>query len=158
MTSAAFEVKAVECKAVRVIGVKIMTSMDNAFKDCSQLWGDFMPRMPEVQLDGEMRSYGVSVMTGGAGGEFEYWAALPVAAAAPIPAGMFEMTLPAGLYAECWITGLDKLSDCFNYIYSAWLPANTEYEMEATHPSYELYLSDYEKTGRIGIYFPIKKK
>ncbi len=158
MTSAAFDVKAVDCKAVRVVGVKTTATMEGALKECSKLWGDFMPRMPEIQLDGEMRSYGVSVMIGSDTDKFEYWAALPVAADAPVPAGMVDMTLPAGLYAECWITGLDKLTDCFNYIYSTWLPAHTEYEMEAANPGYELYLSDYEKTGRIGIYFPIKKK
>ncbi len=157
MTSAAFEIKAVECKAVHVIGMKITTTMKNAHKECSQLWGDFMPRMSEIQLEGEMRSYGISVMTGADSDTFDYWAALPAPANAVVPAGMFEMDLPAGLYAECWIMGLEKLTDCFNYIYSTWLPGSAEYEMEAAHPGYELYLPDFEKTGRLGVYFPIKK-
>lgn len=158
MADSSYEVQVARQPALFLIGVKVATNMERAATDCPGIWHDtFGPRMCEVPLDGELRSYGVSYATDMATGAFDYWAAMPAAEDAAVPSGMETVRTPAGLYAECWIDNLALLSGAYQFIYSEWLPKQADYVVEPTHPSYELYPADYMQNGRMALYFPVKK-
>lgn len=158
MANSPYTVTIVDRPAETLAGLKVATDMERASIDCPKLWEkDFGPRMCEFKLEGEPRSYGVSCVTDLKTGAFDYWAAMPIADPADIPPGMATVDLPAGPYAECAIPSLEALSEAYTYIYSRWLPQQPGYEAANEHPSYELYMDDFMETGRLILYFPVRK-
>lgn len=69
-----FNVKVAERPALRLVGMKIHSSLPRASKDCLVLWHQFMPREIGELFGGCKATYGVSTMTGGR--EFDYWATI----------------------------------------------------------------------------------
>ena len=154
----AFEVKVNPVPAARVMGIKIRTSMNTAMVDCPKLWHEtFAPRMQEVEgFNGT--AYGVSEAVDCQAGIFDYWAAVPAAKDAPIPAGMEALDLPAGLYAQCRVESLADIGAAYDFIYSVWPSAQTEFALDYTVRCYEFYPTDSMETGVFYIYVMVNKK
>lgn len=151
-----YSVKMAERPAEALVGIKVTTDMARSATDCPRLWREvFGPRMPEVKFDGEMRSFGVSVVTDPKTGAFDYWAAMPLAKGAPTPDGMATLALPGGLYAECAVESLAALAGAYQYVYSEWAPSQKRYQLDMARPCYEYYPADYLRTQRFRLYFPV---
>lgn len=153
-----FDIKVSPVPAARVIGIKIRTDMSKAMVDCPKLWHEtFAPRMQEVEgFNGT--AYGVSEVVDCQTGIFDYWAAASATSDAPIPAGMEALDLPAGLYAQCRVESLADIGAAYDFIYSAWLAAQTEFTLDYTARCYEFYPSDSMETGVFYIYVMVNKK
>lgn len=153
-----FEINVSPVPAARVIGIKIRTDMSKATVDCPKLWHEtFAPRMQEV--DGfNGTAYGVSQTVDCQAGIFDYWAAVPAAPDAPIPAGMEALDMPAGLYAQCRVESLADIGAAYNFVYLAWPPSQTEFTLDYTARCYEFYPADSMETGVFYIYVMVNKK
>jgi predicted transcriptional regulator YdeE len=156
--STEFAIKIVERPAVKAAGLKVHTSLDKASVDCPKLWGEnFAPNYMETfPCDGSGNSYGVSVMTSET--EFDYWAVMPLGNGAKVPAGLEEITIPGGAYAECPVKSLQEMGEAYTYIYTAWSAAQKDYAVNFQAPCLELYTTDYLKNGSLTVYAPVVKK
>jgi predicted transcriptional regulator YdeE len=164
----ALSVSVVTRPAQRVIGMAVRTSMRMASRDCPRLWhDDFASRMREIESSAPGESYGVSwgveekngaAAAPGTDCSFDYWAALPVNDAAPVPQGMRECYLPEGRYAECQVASLAELPAAYAHVYEHWLPGQNAYAANVQGPSYELYPEDYPRTGRIILYCALRPR
>lgn len=153
-----FTIKVAQVPGIRVMGIKIRTTMATAPSDCPKLWHEtFAPRMQEVQ-GGNNTAYGVSEVVDCQAGIFDYWAAMSAAKDAATPAGMEALDLPAGLYAQCRVESLIDIAAAYDFICSTWLPAQTEFTPDYTAPCYEFYPADYMATGVFYIYVLVNKK
>ena len=153
-----FEIKVSPTPAQRVMGIKVRTSMAAAMTDCPKLWHEtFAPRMHEV--DGfNGTAYGVSEVVDCQAGVFDYWAAVPAAPNAPAPEGMESLDLPGGLYAQCRVESLADIGAAYEFLYSAWLPAQTEFTPDYAARCYEFYPADSMETGVFYIYVRVNEK
>jgi AraC family transcriptional regulator len=85
-----------------------------------ELWGNFLPRMPEILHSVGGVAYGVIRQT--RGDLLEYSAALQVDPSAKVPQGMVSFEIPPTRYARFTHRGLlPNLDQTVNYIYSSWL-------------------------------------
>lgn len=152
-----FTIKVSQVPGVRVMGIKIRTTMADAPADCAKLWHEtFMPRVQEVP-GGNGSSYGVSEVDCQAGILY-YWAAVPTTQDAVALSGMEAFDLPAGLYAQCLVESLADIKAAYDFIYSAWLPGQTEYAPDYRARCYEFYPADFPSTGAFYIYTRVNKK
>ncbi len=153
-----FTATIVERPAIRAAGIKVSTAMEKASVDCVKIWEDFMPFMAGFPADparaGE--SYGVCVMTSETA--FDYWAVMPLAPGAGVPAGLAEIALPGGFYGECPVKSLEELTHAYTYMYMTWGPALTDYAMDFQRAGYELYGADFQKNGSLTVYCPLVEK
>lgn len=147
-----------EQPAVRLIGMSVRTSMAKVPADCGALFARFGPRMGEVATNGGGASYGVSFMVEGSQDAFDYWAALPAAGDAPVPAGMAECQIPAGLHASAGFDSFAGIGAVFEKLYTQWLPSQNEYVLRAGAPSYEFYAADAMQTGKGKVFMPVVRK
>lgn len=155
MTKADFKVEVVSREAVVAVGLKVRTNMAQAEVDCPKLWHDnFAPRMAEIQ-GFPTTSFGISKIVDEE--NFDYWAAMPLEAGAPIPGGMTTIDLPAGLYAQCQLKSLEELAAAYQHIFLSWAPASG-YEIPCDRPSYELYPVDHFPTGKLTLFMPVNRK
>lgn len=153
-----FEINVSPVPAVRVIGIKVRTDMGKAMVDCPKLWDEtFVPRMQEVEAL-NCTAYGVSEVVDCQAGIFDYWAALPAAPNAPIPAGMGALDLPTGLYAQCRVESLADIGAAYDFICSTWPSSQTEFVLDYTARGYEFYPADFMETGVFYIYVMVNKK
>lgn len=87
-----------------------------------ELWGAFMPRLPEIARQHAPTGYGVIQQVSAHTDELEYLAAIEVAPDAVVPPGMVRFELPEARYATFRHRGhLLRLDQTVNYIYSSWL-------------------------------------
>ncbi len=153
-----FEIKTAPVSGVRAMGIKIRTTMASASADCPKLWHEtFAPRMREVQGYNNT-AYGISEVVDCQSGIFDYWAAVPADRDAVVPAGMEALDLPAGLYAQCRVESLADILAAYDFIYSTWLPAQTDFTPDYAARCYEFYPADHADTGAFYIYVLINKK
>lgn len=153
-----FEIKVTQAAGLGVAGLKIRTSMATAMVDCPKLWQEtFVPRMGEIP-GGNGTAYGISEVVDCHVGIFDYWAAAPISKDAQAPAGMEILDLPDGLYAQCRVDGLEHIAAAYNFIYSTWLPGQTEFDLNYTARCYEYYPADSLETGVFYIYVQVDKK
>ncbi len=151
-----FTVTVVEYPATRLIGLKVRTSMQKAETDCMAVWETFGPRMGELLGDGGGRgSYGVSVMLNAE--EFEYWAAVPTAPSAAVPAGMAGFDLPAGLFAKTTAASLEALKEAYMFLYETWAKSQKEYAVDYQGPCFELYPPNFQMTDSFEVFMPVRK-
>lgn len=91
-------------------------------RDIPVLWGQFGPRMDELQQVAEPGvSYGLMNQPAQAPGQLDYMAGAAVAEALDLPAGMTSWHVPANTDAV-FETTLSGIGDTFSYIYDLWLP------------------------------------
>jgi predicted transcriptional regulator YdeE len=150
----------------RVIGARCAGKNENA--EFSALWEhDFLPRMQEV-VTPEGADFVVGLcrcLPGVTDGSFEYIAAAPATAAAPIPAGMIEAEIAAATYVVFPVSSLAEIMQAWGKI-GPWLEAHADWEGYcgpagcdcATYPSFELYPSTFAQDGKLFIYVPVRKK
>ena len=155
----------VEFGPYRVIGARCVGT--NAQGEFSTLWErDFLPRMGEVvKPAGQEFVVGLCrCLPGVSDGSFEYIAAAPATADAPIPAGMVEAQL-AATYVVFPVAGLSAIMQAWGQ-FGPWLEAHPEWDGCctptgcdcATHPGFELYPSTFGRDGKLFIYMPVWKK
>jgi len=156
----------VEFGPYRVIGARYAGK--NEHGEMTALWErDFLPRMGEVEmLAGTPCAFGLCrCLPGATDGSFEYIAAVPAPADAPIPAGMVEARIAAATYAVFPVAGLAAVMEAWGAI-GPWLEAHPEWEGYcgpdgcdcATHPGFELYPPTFSADGKLFIYVPVRKK
>ncbi len=151
-----FSIAIVERPDIGTAGLKVRTNMAKAHEDCSALWRDaFGPRMDAFPADPAYpgQSFGVSVMLDQE--NFDYWAVMPLAPGAAVPAGMATFDLPAGAYAECRVASLDELVGAYTYVYGEWASAPGSRPLDFSRPCYELYRPEFLTTGAFSVYCPV---
>ncbi len=153
-----FTVTIEERRAVHLAGMFIHTDMQKCQNDCHTLWDAFAPRMGELCPGEPRESYGVSFPIDAAAGSFTYWAALEFPAGNPLPQGMAETALPAGLYAACPVAGLDDILAAYTHMYTEWPTTQSSYALRHDTPCYEFYSADHLKTGAFTLYIPVAAK
>ena len=80
--------------AFTVVGMKYRGK--NEHDEIPQLWGQFVPRIPEIRhRNPDPATYGVMYGHDEETGEFDYVAALHVNSAADLPEGMVSVDIPA---------------------------------------------------------------
>lgn len=153
-----FEIKMAPVAEVRVMGLKVRTSLATAPQDCPKLWHkDFAPRMQEVKgFNGT--AYGVSVMIDCAAMTFDYWATVPAAQDATPPVGMEALDLSAGHYAQCRVESLADIGAAYQFVYGPWLAAQSKWELDNAAPCYEFYPADFMETGVFYIYVKVNER
>lgn len=97
---------------------------------------------------------GVSDCSNEGGSNFYY---IAVATDKPVPDGMYECIIPAGMWAVFSGSGLpSSIADLQKRIYSEWLPSSG-YEW-ANSPDIEVYLDDNPKHMKYEVWLPVIKK
>lgn len=154
-----FQVTVVTRPSIDTAGLKVRTTIQKTSIDCPKIWSeDFGPKMCGFPADPAYpdQSYGVSIMLNE--NEFDYWAVMPLRSGATVPAGMETLQIAGGLYAECHISSLAELGDAFTYIYGEWGGTQSKYALNMRGASYELYTSEFMKTGKMSVYCPLLEK
>ena len=131
----------------------------NEHSEISQMWQEFIPRIPEIKhiAPGPDISYGIC--SPNAEGLVDYIAALPVAALADIPAGMVGKEVPAQTYIVFEAQGLEDIGPTYHRILNDWMPTSGYQPVDG--PDFELYPETFdpgEPDSILYIYFPIQKK
>ncbi|HEY3376286.1 MAG TPA: effector binding domain-containing protein [Armatimonadota bacterium] len=156
----------VEFGPYRVIGTRYAGK--NEHNEIPTMWQrDFLPRMQEVvKADGADFSVGLChCLPEVRDGSFEYIAAVPTTADAPIPAAMVETRIAAATYIAFPVASLAELKQAWELL-APWLEAHPEWEGYctpngcdcATHPGFELYPATFGVDGKLFIYLPVRKK
>lgn len=136
-------------------------------QDCHNVWADengFLARLGSCPGPEPQPCFGICRCAAGAEeGAFEYIAAMP-AAGGSVPAGMYEFTLPAGLYAAFPVDGLKDIGKVWGYT-GEWLAAHPEWKGFCDgnpegcgcveHPSFELYPPGFDGSGPLFVYVPV---
>ena len=151
------EPKIVVKPAFTVVGLLIHTKPMT--QEIPALWGQFGPRMDEVQhLTEPGVSYGLMAHFDQTLDQLDYMAGEEVEKAVDLPAGMTHWDVPANTYAV-FETTLPATGDTFGYIFNTWLPSSGY--QQAAAPSFERYGETFEPTDQpstLSIYIPIEKK
>lgn len=146
----------------KMIGMHLPMTLAN--NRTGELWRSFMPRRREISgcLSADlisMQVYDSPMQPGDPTQEFNKWAAVEVAADAPIPGGMESFTLPGGLYAVFHYQGSSADIGIFQYIFGVWLPASP-YLLDE-RPQFEVLGEKYKNldpTSEEDIWIPIREK
>lgn len=142
--------------AFTVVGLRIHTKPMTA--EIPNLWGQFGPRMDEVQHLAEPgASYGLMDNFDQKLSELDYMAGESVVQADDLPAGMTRWDVPANTYAVFEAT-LPTMGETYGYIYNTWLP--TSGYQHAAGPYFERYGESFEPddpTSKVAIYIPVKQ-
>ena len=134
------EPKIVPQPPLRLVGLQIRTQPMSA--EIPALWPRFVARIAEIAPVVEPRvTYGAMQAPADAPDALLYLAAVPAAAAAPVPAGMTALDVPAGDHAVFEFAFKDIASVC-PFIFQTWLP--TSGLMQAAGPLLERYGADFE--------------
>jgi PhnB protein len=147
----------VDKPAFTVVGMLIHTRP--MAQEIPALWGQFAPRMEEVQYMAEPHvSYGLMDNFDSALGKLDYMAGIAVKKVGALPARMTRWDAPANTYAV-FETTLPTIGHTFDYIYNTWLPTS-DYQ-QAPGPYFERYGATFnpgDPTSKLSIYIPVKKK
>lgn len=133
-------------------------------EDCHNVWAD---ENGFIKLAGEACGpyFGVCRCVAGAEpGAFEYIAAMPAAADAPVPDGLAEYALPAGQYAVFPVEALSEIGRVWGQT-AEWLAAHPEWKGYCDgdpdgcgcveRPSFELYPPEFDGTNGLFVYIPV---
>lgn len=165
----AAEPQVVEFGPYRIIGMRYAGKNENG--EIPALWdreGGFIARMGEIKTPPANAGvcFGLCrCLPGVTDGSFEYIAALPAAADAPVPDGMVEARIAAGAYAAFPVPSLAGLMEAWNTT-GAWMAAHPEWEACcgpggcdcANHPCFELYPPGFDGQGGLFIYVPVRRR
>jgi AraC family transcriptional regulator len=138
------------------IAVGMLYRGKNEQNEIPQLWGRFVPRIPEIQhRNPDPATYGVMYDYDEATGESAYVAALHVGSASDLPEGMVSVEIPAAQYAVFTCT-LPTIGPTYEKIHQ-WLP-QSPYEHAGT-PEFEYYGADFDPenaSSPMSVYIPVK--
>ncbi|MDR1519769.1 MAG: diguanylate cyclase [Planctomycetota bacterium] len=139
-----------------LVGIKTSTTLNNARLDCPALLESFLhSRMRLCPMNREARSYGVVFITNFVTGNFDYWAAMPLAGRLQPPPGLSRLEIPAGLYALHQVKTNIDFTDVYDYLYGPWISSLKDYRLDLTRPSFELYTDESHDKGFVTIHIPV---
>jgi len=147
----------------RLIGCNIKMSLSD--NKTGQLWGQFAPRIREIQNRKTEDKLSMQVYPPtyfkqfNPNNEFEKWAAVEVENLNGIPEGMQSFILQEGLYAVFDYKGSSADSSIFQYIFSEWLP--TSNFVVDDRPHFEVLGSKYrnnDPNSEEEIWIPIRER
>lgn len=153
----------IRLKELKLIGCNLKMSLTN--NKTGQLWGQFGPRIKEVQNKItedkiSMQIYDSSYYANfSPKNEFEKWATVEVGNFDSIPNGMKSFALQEGMYAVFDYKGSSSDNSIFQYIFWKWLP-NSPYQID-DRPHFEVLGKNYKNDdpdSEEEIWIPIKEK
>lgn len=166
-----YKLEVLELPSRDLVGIGLRTDMQNAGKDCPDLWQKFMPHMQErcekplASASGQLffgESFGVSKLVDLSTGVFDYFAAVPCPQDEPLPKdealGLERLRLEGGLYARCGEATLAELTSIYMFIYQQWLPQQANYGPDIQRASFERYDESYLQNGTFEVYVPLLPK
>ena len=144
----------VDRPATTVVGLLIHTAPLSP--DIPALWPGFVDRIGEIAQPLEARvTYGVMQAPAGDMTRLDYMAAIAVATAEAVPAGMTALVLPAGRYAR-FSYPLRRLGEGFGEIFHRLLPESPY--AQAAGPYFERYGADFcpdQPDSPVEIWLPV---
>ena len=147
----------------KLLGQSLKMSLIN--NRTGQLWGQFAPRVREIQNRPTEDKISMQVYPPlyyeqfNPATEFEKWATVQVTNYDHIPEGMEAFKLQGGLYAVFDYTGSSADPSIFQYIFSEWIP-QSDYSVD-DRPHFEVLGAKYKNNdpdSEEEIWIPIKKK
>jgi AraC family transcriptional regulator len=130
----------------------IDSEKNNLGRKLPPLWGQFLPRLREIENAVPGTCYGVVVPAGPDTEELRYLACTEVRGPGAVPAGMVAMELPASTYARFTHRGAAQNIDAtVNYIYSSWLLSGGH--SHTLGPDLEIYDSQYHPTEETSVMY-----
>jgi AraC family transcriptional regulator len=150
-------------EAKKLIGQSITMSLTS--NKTGQLWGQFAPRIKEIQNKSSEDKISMQVYPPlyykqfSPNNEFEKWATVEVNDFETIPNGMKSFVLEEGLYAVFDYRGSSADNSIFQYIFTEWLP-NSKYIID-DRPHFEVLGPKYKNNdpnSEEEIWIPIKEK
>ena len=130
----------------------IDSEKNNLGRKLPPLWGQFLPRLGEIENAVPGTCYGVVVPAGPDTEELRYLACTEVRGPGIVPAGMVAMELPASTYARFTHRGAAQNIDAtVNYIYSSWLLSGGH--SHTLGPDLEIYDSQYHPTEETSVMY-----
>ncbi len=153
---AAVEPEIVNLEAFLVVGLPYLG--DNEGGEIGQMWGEFVPRIPEIRhlAPGPAVSYGIC--SPNPTGLIDYIAALPVTRLEDIPPGMVGKQVPAQTYVRFEARGVEDIGPTYQRILKEWLPASGYQPGDG--PDFEFYPETFnpdDPESTVYIYFPVQK-
>lgn len=147
----------------KLIGLN--TKMSLANNKTGQLWGQFAPRIKEIQ--NRISADKISMQVYPAlyyqqfkiTSEFEKWATVEVNNFAKIPYGIQSFVLQKGLYAVFDHRGSSSDNSIFQYIFTEWIP-KSKYIVD-NRPHFEVLGTNYKKNdpdSEEEIWIPIREE
>lgn len=138
----------------------------NGNVDFPGVWDRLMKQIIGVLPTEGVRYFGVCrCLPGVKDGTWEYLATIQVPAGTKAPAGLKEVDIPRGAYLVGEVASLKEIGAAWQSLpktaaemkdYGTYCgPAGCEC---AQHPSFELYESDFSKTGKLAVYVPLKPR
>jgi AraC family transcriptional regulator len=163
------EPKAVEFGAYRVIGLRYVGKNEN--QEIMTLWsgpGGMIARLKEIhQPPNSSLAFGLCrCLPGVTDGGFEYVAAFPATADAPVPDGMVEARIGASTYLAFPAENIEVLPGTFGAAMK-WLEAHPEWDTYChgpddcrcgDYPWFEMYPATFPKDGKLFVYAPVKRR
>ena len=145
------------------VGISLTTSLtdDKTFKVFSQ----FMPQRKHIKNNVTLDIYDIRVfgpdyyLNFNPSNSFEKWALVEVFDHTNIPSGMQSFILKAGNYAVFTFDLSKDAQNCFEYIFTKWLP-NSEYNLD-NRPHFDILTEDIQKkisNALSEIWIPIRDK
>jgi predicted transcriptional regulator YdeE len=149
----------------RIVGMTYVGKNEN--NEVPQLWEQkLMPRWKEIEAPERPSAFGICrCLPGAVDGTVEYVAAIEATPGAATPEGMVALEVPKCEYVVIPVAGLGEIRQAW-----AAVPAKlAEYPDReafcgpagcecATHPCFEYYPPDFESSGRLSLYIPVKSK
>lgn len=116
---------------MKFVGIGIDTSMQNATKDCPEVWQKFLKRYREIKnYVGGMKNYGVSINLNKKDCTFRYVASAEISDFEDIPEGMEKVEVSAQTYFVFIHRGrLDKIGQTYHRIMEE-MPKNQKEQKE----------------------------
>jgi AraC family transcriptional regulator len=147
----------------KLIGHSISMSLAN--NKTGQLWGQFVPRIQEIQNNVSNDKISMQIYPPlyhqqfSPHTTFEKWATVEVDNLDTIPEGMKSFVLKGGLYAVFDYKGSSSDHSIFQYIFSQWIP-QSNYVVD-DRPHFEVLGSKYrnnDPNSEEEIWIPIREK
>jgi AraC family transcriptional regulator len=139
-----------------VVGMQYIGKNQN--QEIAQMWGEFNPRMKEIEGFVEGNAYGVCSMVPGAPDSIDYVAGFEVSGNETLPEGMVSVKVPEQRYAVFEHRGsLEKLPETFHIIHEVWLPKSGY--RHANGPELEVYderFTNFSPDSVLYIYIPVE--
>ncbi|MFA5431902.1 MAG: GyrI-like domain-containing protein [Candidatus Paceibacterota bacterium] len=112
------EYKQIEMGSMKMVGVAVNTSTQNAPQDCMPTWMEFMKRFAEVTNSVNPQiMYGVSFVTNKENCTFRYLAGVEVSEFGEVKEGLEQVEVPASIYLVFTHKGkLDTLGQTYGEI------------------------------------------
>ena len=150
-------------KVQKLVGLSQKMSLTN--NTTAQLWGQFVPRIKEIQHRISADKISLQIYPPNYYTEFtpttlfEKWATVEVTSFENAPEGMQTFVLQEGLYAVFDYKGSSADPSIFQYIFSEWIP-NSNYAVD-DRPHFEVLGANYKNNdpdSEEEIWIPIRPK